>query len=176
MRTSTGPWQENLDGFVGKHFLYTYDNAWKYEMYIRNAMTIDYRIHSGIVAGRWVNRQRAYMHQVAEQVFKVSWDEPTGTFVSLTFNLEAAMVHGTVCFPRWVVEHPEKTVCHQNAVLDRMLRYRDAGPTYAKSIEDHFAVIDFMRDAGPDNDAVIACPPSELPRDYPEHLRKDAPL
>lgn len=162
--------KENLDGFVGKHFLYTYENGWKYEMYIRNAGTIDYRIHSGIVAGRWVNRQRAYIHQIAEHVFKFSWDEPTGTFVSLTVNLEAAILHGTVCFPRWVIEDPKKTVCHQNDFLGLMAQYRDAGPTYDKTVEDNFAVISFMRDAGPDNDTVIACPPSELPSNYPHNL------
>jgi phenolic acid decarboxylase len=56
MSNHTSKRKENLDRFVGKHFLYTYENGWKYEMYIRNANTIDYRIHSGIVGGRWVNK------------------------------------------------------------------------------------------------------------------------
>jgi phenolic acid decarboxylase len=62
MSNHTSKRKENLDRFVGKHFLYTYENGWKYEMYIRNANTIDYRIHSGIVGGRWVNKQKAYIH------------------------------------------------------------------------------------------------------------------
>ena len=171
MSNHTSKRKENLDRFVGKHFLYTYENGWQYEMYIRNANTIDYRIHSGIVGGRWVNKQKAYIHQIAEHVFKFSWDEPTGTFVSLTVNLEVPILHGTVAFPRWVIEHPEKTVCHQNDFLDLIVQYRDAGPTYEKTIEDNFATITFMRDAGSDNDEVIACPPSELPKDYPNNLR-----
>ena len=43
MSNHTSKRKENLDRFVGKHFLYTYENGWKYEMYIRNANTIDYR-------------------------------------------------------------------------------------------------------------------------------------
>ncbi|MDD5412262.1 MAG: phenolic acid decarboxylase [Methylobacter sp.] len=86
-----------------------------------------------------MNKQKAYIHQIAERVFKFSWDEPTGTFVSLTVNLEVAILQGTVVFPRWVIEHPEKMVCHQNDFLDLMVQYRDAGPIYEKTIEDNFA-------------------------------------
>ena len=43
---STKP--DELKEFLGKHFIYTYDNGWQYELYIKNAFTIDYRIHSGI--------------------------------------------------------------------------------------------------------------------------------
>ncbi len=160
----------NLEGFIGKHFLYTYQNGWKYEMYIKNKDTIDYRIHSGMVGGRWVNDQKAYINQIAEDVYKFSWDEPTGTFVSITINLAIPVLHGTVSFPRWIMEHPERTVCHQNEHYDLMLKYRDAGPTYERGIEDNFAEITFMRDAGPDNNDVIACPPDQLPDNYPNNL------
>nr|AAB32041.1 ferulic acid decarboxylase, ferulate decarboxylase {N-terminal} [Pseudomonas fluorescens, UI-670, Peptide Partial, 38 aa] [Pseudomonas fluorescens] len=37
-----------MDQFVGLHMLYTYENKWEYEIYIKNH-TIDYRIHSGMV-------------------------------------------------------------------------------------------------------------------------------
>lgn len=47
---STKP--DELFSFLGKHFIYTYENGWEYELYIKNARTIDYRIHSGIVGGR----------------------------------------------------------------------------------------------------------------------------
>lgn len=164
-------WGDNLTGFTGMHFVYTYANGWKYEMYIRNSNTIDYRIHSGIVAGRWMNKQHAYIHKIGEHLFKLSWNEPTGTFVCLTFNLEIPNLHGTVCFPKWIIDNPEKTVCHQNEFIDLMLKYRDEGPTYDKQIEDNFAVISFIRDAGIDNDEVINCAPSELPKDYPNNLK-----
>ena len=47
-----------LQDFIGKHMIYTYDNGWEYEMYVKNEETIDYRIHSGMVGGRWVKDQK----------------------------------------------------------------------------------------------------------------------
>lgn len=38
---------QDLSGLVGHRFIYTYANGWQYEMYVKNASTIDYRIHSG---------------------------------------------------------------------------------------------------------------------------------
>jgi phenolic acid decarboxylase len=45
---------QNFSGIIGKHILYKYDNGWRYEYYFRNETRGDYRIHSGIVGGRWV--------------------------------------------------------------------------------------------------------------------------
>ena len=45
---------KTLDDFLGTHFIYTYDNGWEYEWYAKNDHTVDYRIHGGMVAGRWV--------------------------------------------------------------------------------------------------------------------------
>ena len=50
--------KHDLSGFVGKHLVYTYDNGWNYEIYVKNETTLDYRIHSGLVANRWVKDQR----------------------------------------------------------------------------------------------------------------------
>ena len=53
-----GPTPEQaLDSIIGHRFIYTYANGWQYEMYVRNATTIDYRIHTGMVGGRWVKGQ-----------------------------------------------------------------------------------------------------------------------
>jgi len=41
--------KHDLSGFVGKHLVYTYDNGWNYEIYVKNENTLDYRIHSGLV-------------------------------------------------------------------------------------------------------------------------------
>lgn len=46
--------KHDLSGFIGKHLVYTYDNGWNYEIYVKNGHTLDYRIHSGIVGNRWV--------------------------------------------------------------------------------------------------------------------------
>ena len=48
---------QDLSAFVGMHFIYTYANDWKYEWYARNETACDYRIHQGLVGGRWVTRQ-----------------------------------------------------------------------------------------------------------------------
>jgi len=155
-----------LKAFLGKHFIYTYDNDWQYELYIKNANTIDYRIHSGMVGGRWVRNQQAHIVRIAADVVKISWDEPTGTSVSLAFNLDERRVHGVIFFPRWVARNPEKTVCFQNDHLDEMLGLRDAGPTYPRLVIDEFAHIALIDDCGVDNEGVIACAPGELAAGY----------
>src|SRR2546430_3482280 len=48
---------QDLSGIVGHRFIYTYANGWQYELYVKNDHTIDYRIHSGHVGGRWVKDQ-----------------------------------------------------------------------------------------------------------------------
>jgi phenolic acid decarboxylase len=156
----------DLAPFIGKHFIYTYDNNWQYEIYIKNEQTIDYRIHSGMVGGRWVRDQKVYLVRLANDIVKISWDEPTGTCVSLAFMLNERRVHGVIFFPRWVADSPEKTVCFQNEFLDDMRRYRDAGPSYPRLVVDEFATITFVEDCGANNEAVIACAPTELPAGY----------
>lgn len=77
-----------MDKFIGSHMIYTYENGWEYEIYIKNEDTIDYRIHSGMVGGRWVRDQKVNLVKLVENVYKVSWTEPTGTDVSLNFMPE----------------------------------------------------------------------------------------
>jgi phenolic acid decarboxylase len=43
-----------------------------------------------------------------ESIYKISWTEPTGTDVSLIVNLGDKLFHGTIFFPRWVMNNPEK--------------------------------------------------------------------
>lgn len=161
----------DLNGFVGKHVVYTYDNGWNYELYVKNSETIDYRIHSGIVGNRWVKDQQAHIVRVASQVYKISWTEPTGTDVSLIVNLGDKVFHGTIFFPRWVINNPEKTVCFQNEHIEQMKTYRDAGPAYPTEVIDEFATITFVRDCGANNETVINCAASELPKNFPKNLR-----
>lgn len=152
--------------FVGKHFIYTYENGWQYEMYIKNDSTIDYRIHSGMVGGRWVRGQKAHIVRLSDDVVKISWDEPTGTTVSVAVNFSERRVHGVIFFPRWIAQAPQKTVCYQNEHLELMQQYRDAGPTYPKLVIDEFAPITFLEDCGANNETVIACAPKDLPDGY----------
>ena len=52
--------KHDISGLVGKHLVYTYDNGWNYEIYVKNNATVDYRIHSGLVGNRWVKDQHVY--------------------------------------------------------------------------------------------------------------------
>ena len=155
-----------LTRFIGKHFIYTYDNGWQYEMYLKNDRTIDYRIHSGMVGGRWVRDQEAHIVRLSDDVCKISWDEPTGTAVSVAINFAERNLHGIIFFPQWIARDPAKTVCFQNDHLDAMHQYRDAGPTYPKLVIDEFAPVTFLEDCGRDNETVIACAPADLPAGY----------
>ncbi|MXV44437.1 phenolic acid decarboxylase [Saccharibacter sp. 17.LH.SD] len=161
---STKP--EELTDFVGRHFIYTYDNGWQYEIYVKNDRTIDYRIHSGMVGGRWVRDQVAHIVRLGTDIYKISWDEPTGTTVSVAVNLADRKLHGVIFFPRWVALDPKKTVCFQNDHIDQMLAYRDAGPTYPKLVIDEFATISFLESCSPNDESVISCAASELPEGY----------
>ena len=164
--------KHDLSAFVGKHIVYTYDNGWNYEIYVKNDHTIDYRIHSGIVANRWVKDQRVFIARVGENTWKISWTEPTGTDVSLIANLTDMIYHGTIFFPRWVMNNPEKTVCFQNEHIPLMESYRAAGPAYPTEVIDEFATITFVRECGADDDSIISCPASELPADFPACLKR----
>jgi len=79
------------------------------------------------------------------------------------------LVHGTLFFPQWVTgegQHPEKTICYQNDFIEDMHRFRDEGPAYPYVIFSEFAKVTFMEQCGPDNDAVIAQAPGQLPDGY----------
>ena len=161
---STKP--EELTDFIGSHFIYTYDNGWQYELYVKNDRTIDYRIHSGMVGGRWVRDQLVHMVRLSDDVYKISWDEPTGTSVSVAFNMNTRKLHGVIFFPRWIAEAPEKTVCYQNDFIERMNAYRDTGPTYPKLVIDEFATITYMEKRAANDQTVINCEPAALPAGY----------
>ncbi len=163
--------KHDLSSFVGKHLVYTYDNGWNYEIYVKNTNTLDYRIHSGLVGNRWVKDQQAYIVRIGKDIYKISWTEPTGTDVSLSVNLADKVFHGTIFFPRWVINNPEKTVCFQNEHIAEMQALRDAGPAYPTEVIDEFATITFVRDCGENDETVINCAASELPEDFPAGLR-----
>lgn len=161
----------DLGGIVGRHLLYRYANGWRYELYVKNQSTIDYRIHEGIVAGRWVKDQAVRIAHLGGRRYTVSWAEPTGSCVSLAIDLDARQLHGAIFFAQWVHAEPAKTVCFQNEHLELMRRYRDEGPTYPIVVVDEFAHIHFIEDRGPDDDAVICVPPSALPAGYLDRER-----
>ncbi|MCO5999745.1 phenolic acid decarboxylase [Actinoallomurus sp. WRP9H-5] len=135
-------------------------------MYVKNAATIDYRIHSGMVGGRWVKDQEVDLVRLDEDGYKVSWTEPTGTSVSVNVMPGERRLHGVIFFPRWVEEHPERTVVFQNDHLDEMRALRDAGPTYPIHIVPEFARITLYERVGENDETVIAVGPGDLPADF----------
>lgn len=145
----------DLGEIVGKHLIYTYANGWQYELYVKNATTIDYRIHSGPVGGRRVKDQDVYLARFDHDSYTVSWTEPTGTSVSLVVAVAQRRLHAVIFFPQWVALDPDKTVCFQNEHLEQMRAYRDAGPTYPIVVVDEFATITVVEDRGADNEQVI---------------------
>jgi len=156
----------DIAAFVGKHIIYTYANGWQYEMYIKNDRTIDYRVHGGIVGGRWVKDQGVHIVRLADGVFKMSWNEPTGTCVSVAYNFVENVAHGATFFPHWIALEPTKIIGFQNEKIGLMQQYRDAGPTYPILVVDEFAAITFVEECGRDNETVIACAPEDLPAGY----------
>ena len=120
---------------------------------------VDYRIHGGMVAGRWVKDQPAHISMLTEGIYKVAWTEPTGTDVALDFVPNELKLNGTIFFPNWVEKHPEITVCFQNNYIDLMEESREKYATYPKLVVPEFATITYMANAGQDNDEVIAKAP-----------------
>ena len=157
---------KTLDDFLGTRFIYTYDNGWEYEWYAKNDHTVDYRIHGGMVAGRWVTDQTANIVMLTAGIYKVAWTEPTGTDVALDFLPNDHKVNGTIFFPKWVQDHPEITVTYQNEHLDVMHAAREKYATYPKLVVPEFATITYMGNAGQDNNEVISeAPYATLPDD-----------
>ncbi|USS88616.1 phenolic acid decarboxylase [Fructilactobacillus hinvesii] len=144
-----------MQDFIGMQLIYTYDNGWEYEIYIKNANKIDYRIHSGIVGGRWVKNQTVNLIELAPGIFKVVWTEPTGTDVSLDFMPNENKTHGEIFFPKWVDEHPEITVCYQNDYLEQMHEAREKYSTYPKTVVSEFSTITVKRQRGSNDESVI---------------------
>jgi phenolic acid decarboxylase len=149
----------NLEEFVGSHFIYDYANGWTYEFYVKNEDTVDYRIHSGMVGGRWVKNQKADIVKLTDGVYKVSWTEPTGTDVSLNFMPKENKLHGVIFFPKWVQDHPEITVCFQNEHIDLMKESRLKYDTYPKYVVPEFGRIFFAKNEGKNNEKVISQAP-----------------
>lgn len=154
---------QDLSGIVGYRFVYTYANGWQYEMYVKNDTTIDYRIHTGMVGGRWVKDQQVDLVQLDDDSYKVSWNEPTGTSVAVNVMPGKRRLHGVIFFPHWVEKHGERTVCFQNDHIEDMRSYRDQGPTYPIYVVPEFARITFLEYVGVDDDTVISVAPGDLP-------------
>jgi phenolic acid decarboxylase len=156
------PAAQDLSGIVGHRIVYTYDNGWKNEMYIKNATTIDYHVHSGDVGGRVVKGQPVDLVQLDDDHYKLSWTEPTGTSVAVNYMPVKRRVHGSTFFPQWVAADGSKIAVYQNDHLDQMWRLRAAGPTYPIEVITEFTTIASFAFVGVDDESVIPVP-TEVP-------------
>ena len=148
-----------MDKFIGYNFINTYVNGWVYEPYVTNDDTIDYGIHSGMVGGRWVRDQKVDLVKLTEDVYKISWTEPTGTDVSVAFMPKENRLHGIIFFPKWVHQHPEITVCFQNDFIPLLEESREKYETYPKYVVPEFATISYAKNEGTNNEKVISQAP-----------------
>jgi len=145
-----------MKDFIGTQMIYTYANGWEYEIYIKNKNTVDYRIHSGMVGGRWVKDQKMHLVELTKGIYKISWTEPTGTDVSLNFMLKDNKMHGVIFFPKWVHDYSDITVCYQNDHIQLMEESREKYETYPKDVVDEFATITYEKNVGVNNENIIS--------------------
>ena len=158
---------QDLSIILGKHIIYTYENGWQYEIYFKNPEMVHYRIHSGLVAGRWVTNREVHMTALGHGIVRVNWVEPVGNIVTMVTSLQERWLHSYFLMPQWIIDNPKATVCHEDEFVEEMLKLREQGPTWPMNIaENAFAEITFLEDVGPDRDDIITCPPDELPPGY----------
>ncbi|WP_405162115.1 phenolic acid decarboxylase [Nocardia sp. NBC_01499] len=162
---------QDLTGLLGQHLIYIYSNGWKYELYIKNAGTVEFRVHPGKavsnpLAGRWVKDLEAVIARLGDGLYSVAWLQPVGSCVSLVINTGQRWLHFSGFLAKWASDNPAPLAGFQNDHLDEILRLRDLGPIAPQLQEDLFATITFAEDRGVDNEAVIACPPEQVPDGY----------
>ena len=67
--------KHDLSGFIGKHLVYTYDNGWNYEIYIKMKIPST-TVFTAAVGNRWVKDQQVYVVRVGESIYKISGLNP----------------------------------------------------------------------------------------------------
>lgn len=157
---------DDLSGIVGKHLIYAYENGWKYELYVRNSETVEFRCLMGPMFGRWSKNQPAKMVRLYDGLYKLAWVEPTGTTTNFILWLPDRRIHTTISYPQWMLDYPESTLGRYEDHLDEIAADRDRGPTYPLTLVSSNGQITFLETRAPDDDTVIDCPPGKLPAGY----------
>ena len=159
--------EQDLSIMVGKRIIYTYDNGWLYELYFHSDTLLHYRVHSGLVGGRWVTNREITMKGLGAGMVRANWVEPVGNVVALVINPGDRWLHGFFLMPQWIVDNPKLTVCHEDEHVDEMLTLREKGPTWPMHFaEDSFATINVLEDVGAGRDDIITCSPDDLPAEW----------
>ena len=79
---------------------------------MKSGKTVDYRIYHGMVGGRRVKGQEAHIVRLADGVYKLSWDESTGT----TVRASPSKKGDAVASPSKVVEVEERMFAAQQSL------------------------------------------------------------
>ena len=159
--------EQDLSILVGKRIIYTYENGWLYELYFNSPTLLHYRVHSGLVGGRWVTNREVTMKALGAGMVRVNWVEPVGNVVAMVVNINERWLHSYFLMPQWIIDNPGPTICHEDEHDEEMLKLREQGPTWPMHIaENTFAKITFLEDVGANRDDIITCPPDQLPAGY----------
>ncbi|NNH73080.1 phenolic acid decarboxylase [Nocardia uniformis] len=164
--TSNSALTGDLSGLIGKHLIYAYENGWKYELYVRNAETIESRCLMGPMFGRWSKNQSAKFVQLSGDLYKLAWVEPTGTTTNVILWLSDRRVHTTISYPQWMLDYPESTLGRYEDNLAAIIADRERGPTYPLTLVSSTGRITYLETRDPDDDTVIDRPPNRLPPGY----------
>ncbi|WP_327140470.1 phenolic acid decarboxylase [Nocardia sp. NBC_01327] len=156
----------DLTGILGKHVIYVYENGWKYELYVRNAETIESRCLMGPMFGRWSKNQAAKIIQLSDDLYKLAWVEPTGTTTVIIVYLTGRQVHTSISYPQWMLDYPESTLTRYEDNLDEIIAARDLGPTYPLTLVSSAGRITYLETREQEDDSVIDGPPGKLPLGY----------
>ncbi|MFB8008672.1 phenolic acid decarboxylase [Nocardia sp. NPDC056000] len=163
---SSSPATGDLSGLIGSHLIYAYDNGWKYELYVRNAETVEFRCLIGPMFGRWSKDQPAKMVRLGADLYKLAWVEPTGTTTIVILWLDERRVHTTITYPQWMLDYPESTLGLYQDNADAIVADRERGPTYPLTLVSSTGQVTFLERRAPDDDTVIDRPPNKLPLGY----------
>ncbi|MBF6332221.1 phenolic acid decarboxylase [Nocardia transvalensis] len=131
---------QDLSGLVGAHFIHTHAaTGCIWEVYIRNATTIDYRALGGRLRGRRVLGQTVDLVRLGDDDYRLTWGESIGCF-SLIIRPARRYIHQVV------------TLLHSTS--------RDPAPTCWIELLTEFRDITFLETRCPNDDTVLGDVPA----------------
>ncbi|GJN92139.1 hypothetical protein Rhopal_005169-T1 [Rhodotorula paludigena] len=116
MAPAAPPLPEHFDEeLLDKHFEYTYENG---EFWVKNHERIVYAIHGGPMNGRR-NYQTAYYQRVRPNIWLISWQEETGTTVSLCLDIDQKRITTFMSFSHGHWERNEEAKGYKRENLEK---------------------------------------------------------